>query len=97
MAKDSRVKAAKMQRKAKAAKAKVAAAEAKLAALPATATDEEKAAAAKEASIVDHTPYGSPLQRKNCGVRFMLHVFEGPSTGYGLRVKMILRPQLKLN
>jgi len=27
----------------------------------------------------------------NCGVRFILHVFEGP--GYGLHVKMILRPQ----
>ena len=42
------------------------------------------------------TNYRSPslLHRKTCGVRFILHVFEGPSTGGGAlkHVKMILRP-----
>ena len=31
----------------------------------------------------NRTSYGSLLQRTKCGVRFILHVFEGP--GYGLR------------
>ena len=40
------------------------------------------------ASIDHRTP--SLLQRKKCGGRFILHVFEGP--GYGLHVEMNLRP-----
>ena len=36
-------------------------------------------------------PLRLPSTTHACDVRFILHVFEGP--GYGLHVKMILRPQ----
>ena len=37
----------------------------------------------KEASIADRNPYGSPRQRKKCGVRYILHCvcLRAPGTG----------------
>ena len=35
----------------------------------------------------------SPLHCQNCGVRFILHVFEGPGYGVLKHAKMNLRPQ----